>query len=152
MHCIALHDQLTLASSAYSCISLRSPTRSPSLSTVLPSLSAWDALLSLRATLVDGDDDAVLSLLWGAVLSLPSGSLSVLFGLNLMMNSLPVCVKWVSYLQIYGRRGTNGLPLTTNSPFEAMLVTSCTDSIAQMGIERRKSRGAMPHAVRTARE
>lgn len=94
MHCIALHDQLTLASSAYSCISLRSPTRSPSLSTVLPSLSAWDALLSLRATLVDDDDgDAVLSLLWGAVLSLPSGSLSILFGLNLMMNSLPVCVK-----------------------------------------------------------
>lgn len=77
----ALHDQLTLASSAYSCISLRSPERSASLSTVLPSLPVREAPLSLLATLVDDDDDAAV---------LPSGSLSVPFGLNLMMNSLPV--------------------------------------------------------------
>jgi hypothetical protein len=144
----ALHDQLTLASSAYSCISLRSPERSASLSTVLPSLPAREAPLSLLATLVD-DDDAVLS---RAVPVLPSGSLSVLFGLNLMMNSLPVsyiCGVWV----IWTSASDDGRSdQSTNTPFEAMLVTSCTDSIAQMGIERRKSRGAMPHAVRTARE
>ena len=89
----ALHDQLTFASSAYSCISLSSPERSASLSTVLPSLPVREAPLSLLTTLVD-DDDAVLS---RAVPVLPSESLSVLFGLNLMMNSLPVhiCEVWV---------------------------------------------------------